>query len=343
MGGLIKGLGSIVANSPAFEKFIGLLENSDQERENLIRVLTYHRVDWPEAHPHLDPGLVSASPEAFAAQMKYLAANFQVVYAADLTAAIQSQGREALPPRAVLVTFDDAYADFETHAWPILKQYDIPVTLFVPTAFPDQPKRWFWWDRLFHAINTTEKSEANTSLGRLALEKTTQRKQTFQHLKNYIKTLLNQVALEEVEHLCDELGVLPRENCVLGWDSLRALAQEGVTLGAHTRTHPIMNTITFDEMRAEITGSVQDLQRETGLMPNVFAYPSGIHDEEVVKAVEQSGVTLAFTTERGINQVGHTDAFRIRRINVGGRTTLPVLRAQMLSLAANFYSLSGNF
>lgn len=334
---LIKQIGSIAANSTAFEKFVGLLEHTDGERDNLLRVLTYHRVDEPGAHPRLDPGLISASPEAFEAQVKYLSRNYEIVSVLDVIRAYESEGRAALPHRAVMITFDDAYRDFERHAWPVLKHYRAPVTLFVPTAYPDHPEKLFWWDRIYDALNTTEKEELNTPIGRLPISTAAQRNQANKRLKSRIKTLPDAVAMEEVEQVCNQLDVFFQANCVLGWEALRKLTKEGVTLGAHTRTHPIMNYITPDDMRNEITGSIQDLQRETGLTPQTFAYPSGIHNKEVVKAVEDAGVALAFTTERGINKMKHADRFRLQRINIGARTTIAVLRAQLLSWTANLY------
>ena len=340
MVGLIKRIAPIVTNSAAFEKFVELLEQTDGETENLFRALTYHRVDNPHAQPWLDPGLISASPETFEAQMKYLAANYKVVSALEIVKAVESEGRNPLPARAVTITFDDAYCDFAQHAWPVLKQYRIPVTLFVATAYPDHPERLFWWDRIFDAIHTTEKEDLNTPIGRLSLLTAAQRKQAYKLLKNHFKTLPNREATKAVEEICAELGVSPHANCVLGWDSLRKLAREGVTLGAHTRTHPIMNFLSPDDLRYETVGSREDLLRETGSVPQVFAYPSGIYNNEAVKAVEEAGFALAFTTARGINQVGRVDRLRLRRINIGMRTTLPILRAQLSSWTASLYPRS---
>lgn len=343
MIGSIKHLARRVANSTAFDKFVELLEKSKGERENLFRVLTYHRVDHPEAQPRLDPALISATPEVFEAQMKYLATNYEVVSSLDIGRAFENGDQGTLPARAVTITFDDAYCDFAKYAWPILKQYRIPVTLFVPTAFPDHPERLFWWDRVYDAMQLTEKRELNTPAGSFPINTSAQRDQVCRLLKNHIKTLPNDVAIEEVDKICNELGVSPQENCVLSWDSLRTLSKEGVTLGAHTRTHPIMNNLTHDDMYQEAVGSKQDLDRETGIDPDVFAYPSGIHNDNAVNTVEQAGFTIAFTTERGTNEVGNADRFRLRRINVGTNTTIPILRAQLLPLPANLYSLSGKF
>lgn len=327
------------ANSAAFQKVVALLDRTGGERANLLRVLTYHRVDEPKARPWMDPVLISASPEVFEAQMKYLSTSYQPVSIFDLLEALERPDQVTLPPRAVLVTFDDAYADFEQHGWPVLKHYRIPVTLFVPTAFPDHPERLFWWDRLFYALHTAVKSEIMTPIGNLAIGTYSERNQANLRLKNYIKSLPNDAAIAFVEEFESQLGVSPQANCVLGWNALRKLANEGVTLAPHTQTHPIMNHISPSAMQEEASGSLQDLQREIGQVPPVFAYPSGFHNAEVVRAVRAVGFKLAFTTERGINIFGQDDPLQLQRINVGAQTTIPVLQAQLLSLSASLYPI----
>jgi peptidoglycan/xylan/chitin deacetylase (PgdA/CDA1 family) len=75
----------------------------------------------------------AVAPGEFAAQMEYLdAAGYRPVTAADL--ARQRSGRP-LPPRPVVLTFDDAYADFYTAALPVLREHGFRATLHVPTAY----------------------------------------------------------------------------------------------------------------------------------------------------------------------------------------------------------------
>jgi peptidoglycan/xylan/chitin deacetylase (PgdA/CDA1 family) len=101
-------------------------------------------------------------------------------------------------------------------------------------------------------------------------------------------------------------------------------------LGAHTQTHPLLNRISLEEVRAEAVGSLRDLEREIGAALPVFAYPSGGVTDEIVRLLEREGFALAFTTEPGINDLGQAHPLRLRRINVGQRTNLTVLRAQLL-------------
>jgi peptidoglycan/xylan/chitin deacetylase (PgdA/CDA1 family) len=337
---IIKHTASVAAKSSAFNRFVKLLENMDGQQPGFLRVLTYHRVDEPTRRPWLDPGLISASPKDFDEQMAYLATFYQMVTISDVLAALKSRNTKDLPPRAVLVTFDDGYCDFEEHAWPILRRHKAPVTLFVPTVYPDHPEQTFWWDDLYHALQSTNRKEdLKTRIGTFSLSNTVSRNQAYQRLKNYLKTLKHAEAISIVRELCNELGVQPVANCIMSWDSLRKLSRQGLTLGAHTRTHPLLNRVSLDDARREVVGCLEDLKHQIGFALPIFAYPSGEFSNDVVSMLEREGFSLAFTTKRGINNINHLNPLRIQRINVGGRTSLPILRAQMLSWTAHFNKL----
>jgi peptidoglycan/xylan/chitin deacetylase (PgdA/CDA1 family) len=336
MVSIIKEVVSRAVQTQVFEKLVSWLEHGDKQHSGLLRVLTYHRVDRPETRSWLDPNLISATPEVFDEQMKYLSTHYQVVAITEVISALETGNYKKLPARAVVVTFDDAYFDFAENAWPTLKRYGIPVTLFVPTAYPDQPERTFWWDDLYNAVqNTSREDDLDTPIGSLSLSNAS-RIQTYKRLKNYLKTLQHAEMIKIVKQLCDDLGVAPAPNCVLGWDVLLKLAGEGVTLGAHTRTHPLMNRVTLENAQDEAVGSWRDLENKLGSALPIFAYPSGGYSDEVAAMLGQNGFKMAFTTSRGINPIRHRDLLRLRRINVGGKTTLPILRAQLLSWAKHF-------
>ncbi len=335
MSALLKRGLSFAARSAAFSQFVTLLERLDGDRPNLLRVLTYHRVDYPEAHPALYPGLISATPEAFEEQIRYLAAHYRPVSTPELLEA--GRNRTALPPRSVMVTFDDAYSDFAERAWPILKRCQIPVTLFVPTAFPDHPERAFWWDRLHQAMSeTAHQAELATPVGKLPLATPNQRAQAFRQLWEHVKMLPHREAMDWVEQICNELGISQPIHHVLGWEALRQLSREGVTLGAHTRTHPLMHRVSLEEARAEAVGSLRDLEKEIGSALPIFAYPGGGHTAEMARMLEHEGFALAFTTVRGLNDFRTADCLRLSRLNVGRHATLALVRAQLLPWLAVF-------
>ena len=323
--------------SRGFHGFVRLLERLDRPRRRALAVLMYHRVAEPEEARHLDPGLISATPSEFEAQSRYLAETGRVVSLEQLLAA--RRGEIELPAGAVAITFDDGYRDFAEHAWPVLRRHGLPAIVFVPTAFPGEPERAFWWDRLHHALaSANDNHELETPAGRLRLGGNGERRQAFTTLRDHLKLVEDAEARRIVDTICAELAPPPAPPSVLGWDELRRLAAEGVDLAPHTRTHAFLDQVSRDQAIQEVAGSRVDLERELGAAPPVFAYPAGQHSSEVVAILEQEGYEVAFTTARGVNDLTRPEWLRLRRINVGGRSTLPVIRAQLLSFAPGMSS-----
>ena len=62
---------------------------------------------------------------------------------------------------------------------------------------------------------------------------------------------------------------------LLDWKELGRLQDQGVTIGAHTRTHPDLTTVDATVLEDEVAGCAERLQRETGRRPDGFAYPYG--------------------------------------------------------------------
>ncbi|MBN1400664.1 MAG: polysaccharide deacetylase family protein, partial [Anaerolineae bacterium] len=93
------------------------------------RILCYHDVSDDSASPY------AVSTEAFRQQMRYLAERCTPISVDDLVQRIQ--GGQPIPERAIAVTLDDGYLGVYTHALPVLQEYAIPATVFLPTACID--------------------------------------------------------------------------------------------------------------------------------------------------------------------------------------------------------------
>jgi peptidoglycan/xylan/chitin deacetylase (PgdA/CDA1 family) len=298
-------------------------------KNNLLRILTYHRVADPAKNPELNPRIISATPTLFAAQMRYLSGSYNVVSMEQALDAILFQ--RTLPERAVLITFDDGYFDFKDVAWPILKKLNLPATVFVPTSYPGESNRFFWWDKLYAAFTqTTESNLQIAALDLLSLGNREQRMQSLKLVQNHVKTLPNSEAMELVDDICKRLGVEGVvKQATMDWDQLRTLANEGVTLGAHTRTHPLLTRLTVDAAREEIKNSYKDLKREIGDILPVFAYPNGNHDQDIVDILIQEQLKLAVTVIDGFNDINTADPLRLHRTEVTQRTSLMLFRIRL--------------
>lgn len=314
------------ATDVALTGLSGVLERTSR-RVGTLTVLTYHRVSEPDLRPDLHPGLVSAGPREFEQQIRWVARHAQPV---TVDAVLEARrGGEALPARAVLVTFDDGYSDFASDAWPVLRAAGVPVVLFVPTALPGTGAT-FWWDRLRHAIVAAPHgTELDTPAGRWRLTDAASRDEAFAAIRSAVPALGHVDALAMVDDVVGAAGVAEPRSAVLSWDELRALRGEGVTLAPHSRTHPLLHRIDRDRLDDEVAGSFADLEQQVGPVPPVFAYPGGGFDDAVVAATARAGFQLAVTTERGVVDPRSVDWLRVPRVNVGRRTNVPLIRAQL--------------
>ncbi len=319
-----------VARSPMFSKLVTLLEKLER-RPNLLRVLTYHRIDDPDARPDLDPNLVSATPSQFACHMEHLAQHACAVTVDQVLNAVQHQ--TPLPPRSVLITFDDAYNDFLEHAWPTLKQLGLPAVMFVPTAFPSQPRR-FWWDTVYQIIRECDAPHGLAELG-IATVKGELPAQTYRRVARELKTFPHDELLMRVEAMSQRAGLPEQDSPVMTWDTLKDLAKQGLTLGAHTQSHPLLNRVSAITAVDEAVASLRELQSHVPGVPPIFAYPGGAFSDEVVEGLREH-FELAFTTCRGISDLGRADPLRLRRINISRQTPGALIRAQMLAGVRHF-------
>ena len=337
--GVARGAVQTVARGPIADGLVGLAEAMAPWRSGRLAIVTYHRVDRPEGRPELMPSLISATPDGLREQIDALARHCSPV---SLPQVIDGLAKpRSLPPRAVLITFDDAYADFGSVAWPVLRERQVPATLFVPTAYPGDADRSFWWDRLWDAVRRSPHAAVpGGPADGLPLGAVPQRSETMTRLIAVLKDMEHDRAMDEVDRLVvalepdssgDAAGAAEATGrAVLDWDELRALAAEGVTLAPHTRTHPLLDRVTLERAVEEIATSHADLERKIGPTPRALAYPSGAHGGDAVEAARRAGMVLAVTTKRGGNDLHRTDPLRFRRINIGLRTRPSLVRAQVV-------------
>ncbi|HEX2766276.1 MAG TPA: polysaccharide deacetylase family protein [Candidatus Limnocylindria bacterium] len=316
-----------IVDSAPFGHALRVLDRMDRGQRDLLGVLTYHRIADPDAASG-HPGIVSATPSQFVEQLDFVRGRYRVVSLHDVLEA-RDHGMP-LPPRAVLITFDDAYRDFADAAWPMLRSRDLPATLFVPTAFPGSPSQGFWWDWLHEAVMAAPDGAAlRTAWTSLRLPSREQRPGLLRELRTELKGQPHETLLAEVRAIGEQLGVPPPAGQVLGWEELRSLAADGVTLAPHSRTHPLLDRIDPDRLGDELSGAIADLEEHVGPTPRALAYPSGSHSAAVRDAVRSTGYALAFTTQRGLNRLGRTDWFAMRRINVGRSSSLNAIGMQL--------------
>ena len=113
-------------------------------RNNMrIPILMYHSISElseTNAHPYFE---TRTSPDVFETQMKYLCdKGYSTISPADVLALLSSG--QADTKKKIVITFDDGFRDFYTHAFPILQKYGLNATVYLPTAYINQRTKLFF-------------------------------------------------------------------------------------------------------------------------------------------------------------------------------------------------------
>lgn len=129
-----------------------------------VPILMYHRIDWLPANPDALRRSLSITPSEFDSQVRFLKERgFTAVTLADVYEALQ--GKRKLPPKPVVLTFDDGYVDNYANAFPVLKRYGFSGTFFVLTDVAGTGE-YMSWEQLkeMHAAGMKIESHGRTHL-----------------------------------------------------------------------------------------------------------------------------------------------------------------------------------
>ncbi len=117
-----------------------------------------------------------------------------------------------------------------------------------------------------------------------------------------------------------DIGVLAGRP-VLSWEQIRELVRGGLSIGAHTVSHPRLNELEPGAAEHEIVSSRDELERELGLPVRHFAYPYGRTSAALQELVERSGFRSGVGIKPGTNGPG-VSMWELRRYEVRGTSWL---------------------
>lgn len=192
-------------------------------------------------------------PESFRKQMEFLKRFGYRVISIDELYEIKA-GRRKPRGREIAITFDDGNVTFATEAFPILKNYEYPVMLFLVT------------EALKHE---TQGSMSAGTVKELAKHK---------------------------------------------W----------ISIGAHTRTHPILSELTESQIRDEIANSKIELEQVFGIPIFYMAYPGGAFNPQIGKIAQEAGYRLAFTTSPKKLKTSEIGPFAMTRVKISRVADNPI-------------------
>ena len=266
-----------------------------------LTVAMFHRVlprggsRWEQAEPEY-----TISDRVFVECLEFFRRHYTVVGLEDVLAA--RQGLRPLPPRALLVTFDDGWLDNLEVALPPLRRAGLPAVVFAATEPLADPAPSWWQDTLVRCLR--QKRTSHEELWRLA-SGTVRPPETAP--PNDLHRLLVRFAALDPGTRRELLARFVRgdeENrrVMLAPSQLTELTQAGVAIGCHGATH--LPLALLADPAADLRHSRHALAAwlpagHTGL--NAVAFPHGSYDGTTLTAARGCGFALMFTTDPCIN------------------------------------------
>ena len=229
--------------------------------------------------------------------------------------------------RFVALTFDDGYRDNVEHALPVLRRHGAPWTAFVTSDYASGFGR-LWWIELEEVIRRSERLvvERNGAIHELAAGSAAEKMTAFATAYGLLRAGPEEVLRDTIGRWCDATGVstagLVRDLC-LGWAELERLATEpGVTIGAHTMSHPMLAKHEDGSAWLEIEGGKVAIQDRLGISVRHLAYPvgdPGSAGPREFRLAAEAGYATAVTTRPGHLFAEHaSEMTALPRVSVNG-------------------------
>lgn len=281
--------------------------------KNKFHILTYHMItDKPN-------GFYPQTPtKLFETQIAHLVSYYKVISLDDIVWRLKN--RKSLR-RCVAITFDDGFRDNYLKAYPILKKYRVPATIFLITGHIESGTPP-WFIVLRHIFMKTGKESLNMLLGRhmvsLPMRTKQEKRAASDRVMAHLKECSDRQRLSFLENLCDVLEVhdfRELEGLMLQWSDINEMAENGILFGAHTVNHPVLSRIPLDTVERQIRESKEIIELKIGKPVTCFAYPFGEkaqYSPAIFPILAKLGFECAVTTERHANR-HHTGVFELNR------------------------------
>ena len=282
-------------------------------------ILCYHSINLTRRN-HIYPDNI-VSLQNFERQIVYLSSKKRVVSLSDLFKYFN--GCSGFPPDLVALTFDDGYYDFFSTAYPVLKRYNMPCTVFPITRFLTTGETK-WEDRLAYIINDTKANQLNIHIGDKVklydLCSSNGRLRCIRELNGFC-VKMNEAerdsALSDIEHQL-KVSSESSERIMMKWEEISHLQKDKlVSFGSHTHSHCNLNAISTETAKLEISGSGEELEHFLGSPCRFFCYPFGKRNSfnpEIKKILKSQGFLMAVTTIPG-RVSKRSDLLELRRIS----------------------------
>ena len=289
---------------------LGLLSNVRDSawRQRRLLILCYHSISIDDEHEW--SGAYSMSPALLESRFRMLRdGGYNVLPLGD---AVRRLYEGTLPPRSVVLTFDDGMFDFHARAWPLLQEFGFPATVYLTTYYSDYDQPIFGLlcsYLLWRARTRMPQPDVTPLFGTpmpWQLADAAGRARAKRDILEYAdrEQLTAQERTAWAERLSDLLGVdyeairAKRLLTVMTRDEASEIARNGIDIELHTHRHRTPNDRGL--FLREIVDNRERIERIRDGVARHFCYPSGVYRPEFLPWLREAGVTTATTCDPGL-------------------------------------------
>lgn len=283
------------------------------------------------------PDIKGLDVSLFRQQIDFFSQNFNVVNMEQVIEAVE--GRSVLPERALLLTFDDGYVDNYMYAFPILEEYKVQGSFFIPGKTFDTHQlldvnkiHYILASANIYELVEDVKKEMDRYRGteydyastdelfndyaianRFDVKETIFVKRMLQtvlpeHLRNVISSNLfkKYVGVAE-EQLAYELYMTEEQ--------IRMMKRHGMFIGIHGYDHYWLGNLKEEQMKKDIDQALDTLNEFVDRKQWVMNYPYGDYNCSVLDYIKNKGACVGLTTDIGIAEIGKNSALELPRLD----------------------------
>jgi len=255
-----------------------------------LAVVTYHGVlpqGYESEDAALDGNLVGA--ETLRRQLRLLKTQYNVVSPDEVLS--WREGRGELPPRAVLLTCDDGLLNCLTDMLPVLQQEETQCLFFVTGASTENARATLWYEDLLRlflrapagrfeiagaGITISDELASREQRGRVWWKSVKRLSQVDGETRaSFLGAARNHLGLSTWQPVDAENSAVCRRFGLLTCPELHELEAAGMTIGAHTLSHPMLSQAPAGLSRTEIAECRSKLESKLQNRVWAFAYPFG--------------------------------------------------------------------